>query len=61
MDSLTIALILALLVMVILSFFAGKALGKRYMFEIMQQVMEKEKKEAEGKQDEESRCEEKTP
>lgn len=32
--------------MVILSFFAGKALGKRYMFEVMQHVMEKEKKDA---------------
>jgi predicted Holliday junction resolvase-like endonuclease len=46
METLTILLILGLIIMVILSFFAGKALGKRYMFEVMQSVMDKEKKQA---------------
>ena len=39
-------IVIALIVMAVLSFFAGKALGKRYMFEIMRNVMEKEKKDA---------------
>lgn len=41
-----IILILLLGIMVVLSYFAGKALGKRYMFEIMQDVIEDEKKKA---------------
>lgn len=32
--------------MVILSFFAGKAIGKRIMFEIMHSVIDKERKDA---------------
>lgn len=41
-----ILIIIALLIMIILSFIAGKSLGKRIMFEIMQSVIEKEKKAA---------------
>jgi len=41
-----ILIIVALLIMVVLAFLAGKALGKRIMFEVMQVVMEKEKKAA---------------
>ena len=41
-----ILIILFLLVMIFLSFFIGKSLGKRYMFEIMQSVIQKEKKDA---------------
>lgn len=41
-----IIIIIALLITVILSFIMGKALGKRYMFQVMQSVMEKEKKDA---------------
>lgn len=39
-------LIIALAVMVFLSFYAGKAIGKRYMFEVMQSVIDKERKDA---------------
>ncbi len=39
-------IIIFLFIMVFLAFYAGKALGKRYMFEVMQSVMEKEKKTA---------------
>ena len=39
-------IIIALLVMVFLAYYAGKALGKRYMFDVMQSVMENEKKKA---------------
>ena len=46
MDTITTVIIIGLLLMVLLSFFAGKSLGKRYMFEVMQSVMDKEKKEA---------------
>ncbi len=46
MDQYILILIIALFILVILSFFAGKSLGKRYMFEVMHTVMEKEKKEA---------------
>lgn len=41
-----IILIVILGITVILSFITGKALGKRYMFEIMQNVVEDEKKKA---------------
>ena len=41
-----IGIILALFAMVFIAFFAGKSLGKRYMFEVMQNVMESEKKKA---------------
>ena len=46
MEPLIIILIIVLGIMVILSYIAGKALGKRYMFEIMQDVVEDEKKKA---------------
>ena len=46
MESTFIILILALFVMVIIAFFLGKSLGKRYMFEVMSSIMEKEKKSA---------------
>lgn len=45
-DSLIIILILCFAVLVFLAFFAGKALGKRYMFDVMQHVVEEEKKKA---------------
>ncbi len=46
METATIILIIGLVFMVFFAFYAGKALGKRYMFEVMQSVMEKEKKDA---------------
>lgn len=41
-----IIIILCLFVLVLLSFFMGKSLGKRYMFEVMQRVIEEERKDA---------------
>lgn len=41
-----IILIGTLLLLSIFTFLAGKALGKRYMFEVMQSVVEEEKKKA---------------
>ena len=42
-------IIIGLLVMIVLSFFVGKALGKRIMFEIMNKVIDKERKDAVNK------------
>ena len=39
-------LLIGLGILVILAYIAGKALGKRYMFEVMQDVLEEEKKKA---------------
>ncbi len=39
-------LILILIIMIFLAFYSGKALGKRYMFEVMGQMIEKERKDA---------------
>jgi predicted Holliday junction resolvase-like endonuclease len=39
-------IIFLLLVLIIFSFYAGRALGKRYMFELMQTVIDNEKKKA---------------
>jgi len=49
MELLTVILILALFVMIILAFFMGKALGKRLMFDVMEQVVEKERADAVAK------------
>lgn len=38
--------IICFVVLVFLAFFAGKSLGKRYMFDVMQHVVEEEKKKA---------------
>lgn len=38
--------IVALLMMILISFLAGKAIGKRYMFDVMQSVIEKERADA---------------
>ena len=46
MELIIVGIILSLLVLVILSFFAGKALGKRIMFEVMEQIIEKERADA---------------
>lgn len=45
-DYLLIILLLAISVMIFLSFFAGRALGRRHMFDVMQTVVEEEKKKA---------------
>lgn len=39
-------IIIGLLVLCVLAFIAGKAIGKRYMFEVMQTVVEQERKKA---------------
>lgn len=44
--NLEIILILGLLILAVLSFIAGKAIGKRYMFDVMQTVVEQERKKA---------------
>lgn len=49
MEVTTIVIILGLFVMIILAFYAGKALGKRIMFEVMEKVIEKERKDAVSK------------
>lgn len=41
-----ILITIGLLILVVLAFFAGKALGKRYMFEVMNKVIDKERKDA---------------
>ena len=41
-----ILIITGLIILVFLAFYAGKALGKRFMFEVMSDVLEKEKKAA---------------
>lgn len=41
--------IIGLFIMVYLAFFAGRSLGKRYMFEVMNSVIEKERKDAVNK------------
>lgn len=41
-----IFIVFGLLIMVIFAFYAGKALGKRIMFDVMQSVIEKERKVA---------------
>lgn len=46
MEFIYIAIILCLFILSIIAFFAGKALGKRYMFEVMQKVIEEERKDA---------------
>lgn len=46
MDIYTLVIIIGLFVMVIISYFAGQAIGKRYMFEVMQSVVEEERKKA---------------
>lgn len=46
MDLLIIILLLSLIFLSILLFFAGRALGRRQMYDVMQTVVEKEKKEA---------------
>jgi predicted Holliday junction resolvase-like endonuclease len=46
MDIYTLILIFALLTMAVMMFFAGKALGKRMMFEVMNHVIEKERADA---------------
>jgi predicted Holliday junction resolvase-like endonuclease len=45
-EFLIIIVIIGFTVMVFLSFFAGKALGRRHMFDVMQHVVEDEKKKA---------------
>ncbi len=44
MDISITLLLLSLIIFIFIAFFFGKAIGKRYMFEVMQAVMEKEKK-----------------
>lgn len=46
MDTTTLLLIIALAFMVFIAFYAGKSIGKRYMFEVMQSVIDKERKDA---------------
>ena len=46
MELAIVMIILGLFIMVILSFYAGKALGKRLMYEVMERVIEKERKDA---------------
>ena len=46
MDIYYTLIIVALLIFAIFSFIAGKAIGKRYMFEVMQSVIEKERQDA---------------
>ncbi len=46
MDIYYTLIIVALLILAIFSFIAGKAIGKRYMFEVMQSVIEKERQDA---------------
>lgn len=49
MEIVYLIIILSLFLLVILAFIAGKALGKRYMFEVMQQVIDKERRDAVNK------------
>ncbi len=46
MDIQTLIIILSLIILIFISFYAGRAIGKRIMFEVMQQVIEKERKDA---------------
>jgi predicted Holliday junction resolvase-like endonuclease len=46
MDVYFLVIVVGLFVMVIVAYYAGQAIGKRYMFEIMQQVVDEERKKA---------------
>lgn len=46
MEFLEIIIILILAILALMLFFAGRALGRRQMFDVMQTVLDKEKKEA---------------
>jgi len=46
MELIYLGIFIGLTVFIILSFIAGKAIGKRHMFEVMQDVIKKERKDA---------------